>query len=45
MIPETEDPQEAKVTVRVILRGMLSKVHNVGFLLLPPGSANFLSDD
>ena len=40
MIPETENPQEAKVSVRVSQRSMLRlirvvalrRVHNVGFL-------------
>ena len=34
MILETENPQEAKVSFRVRLRGMLRliRVHNVGFL-------------
>ena len=41
MNPETENPQEAKVSVHVSLRGMLMlicvdsirRVHNVGFLI------------
>ena len=40
MIPKTENPQKAKMSVRVSLRGMLRliridtsrRVHNVGFL-------------